>query len=67
MPDPKWHFGTTVGDHACHALHASQLRHLMVPNSGHIVGGRQIQALADPISAFLDGVVLRQDRMCVDL
>ena len=37
------------------------LRHLMVPNSGHIIGKQQIQALAGPVSAFLIGVMQSQD------
>jgi len=31
--------------------------HLMIPNSGHIGGGQQVRSLAEPISAFLSGLV----------
>jgi len=35
--------------------------HLMIPNSGHIAGGQQMQMLVDPVSAFLSGLVHGQD------
>jgi len=35
--------------------------HLMIPNSGHIGGGQQVRRLAEPISAFLSGLVHSED------
>ncbi|CAE7756204.1 aprA [Symbiodinium sp. CCMP2456] len=62
LPDPKWPLGMNLETLAL-ALCCDILvsRHLMIPNSGHIGGGQQVRSLAEPISAFLSGLVHTED------